>query len=414
MRSAASVARCPTWSRTNPILQAAAKILNEGKKVAMLVGPGAMEAQDEVLQIAELLGAGVAKSWLGKAVVPEEVPFCTGHIGLLGSKPTWDMMQECDTLLVVGSSFPYAEFYPKAGQAKGVQIDIDGRLLSLRYPMDVNLKGDAKQTLDALMPLIRRKDDRSWQDKIIENVKDWWKVVEGRAHTDGNNGLLNPERVFWELSPKVAGPLHPLRRQRHDGQLVRPRSENPPRHDGQRQRQSRVDGSGRPVCRGRKFCFPDRVCIAVTGDGAMQMNGLNACITVAKYWKEWSDPRWITLVLNNRDLNMVTWEQRIMMGDIRFRRQPGIARFSLCGFRRIDRLARYPRRKARAACRRLGSGPCERSAGCVGSHLRSRYADHPAAYYASNRPSISPKRFCAAIPMKAESSSKRSKAWCKA
>ena len=139
-------------------LTAAAKILNAGKKVAMLVGAGALNAQDEVLQIADLLGAGVAKSWLGKAVMPEDVPFCTGHIGLLGSKPSWDLMQDCDTLLVVGSSFPYGEFYPKAGQAKGVQIDIDGRLLSLRYPMDVNLKGDARQTLDALMPLINSQN----------------------------------------------------------------------------------------------------------------------------------------------------------------------------------------------------------------------------------------------------------------
>ncbi|MBV8780265.1 MAG: thiamine pyrophosphate-requiring protein, partial [Phycisphaerae bacterium] len=127
-------------------LEAAARILNDGKKIAMLVGQGALNAQDEVLEVAQRLGAGVAKSWLGKAVMPESVPFCTGHIGLLGSKPSWDMMQECDTLLVIGCSFPYAEFYPKAGQAKGIQIDIDGRLLSLRYPMEINLKGDSKQT----------------------------------------------------------------------------------------------------------------------------------------------------------------------------------------------------------------------------------------------------------------------------
>ncbi|MGA2233738.1 MAG: thiamine pyrophosphate-binding protein, partial [Tepidisphaeraceae bacterium] len=184
-------------------LSAAARILNEATKIAMLVGAGALEAQEEVLQIADLLGAGVAKSWLGKAVVPEEIPFCTGHIGLLGSKPSWDLMQGCDALLVAGSSFPYGEFYPKAGQAKGVQIDIDGRLLSLRYPMDVNLKGDARQTLKALMPLINRKTERSWQKTVIAGVTEWWKVVEGRAHTDGNNGLLNPERVFWELSPRL-------------------------------------------------------------------------------------------------------------------------------------------------------------------------------------------------------------------
>jgi pyruvate dehydrogenase (quinone) len=299
-------------------LAAAAKILNEAKKVALLVGAGAMEAQDEVVEIAQMLAAGVAKSWLGKAVVPEDVPFCTGHIGLLGSKPTWDMMKECDALLVVGSSFPYAEFYPKAGQAKGVQIDIDGRMLSLRFPMDVNLKGDSKQTLAALMPLVRRKEDRAWQNQLIESVKEWWKVVEGRAHVDGNNGLLNPERVFWELGKKLP-----------DRCIISADSGTTANwfaRDLKIRRGMLASGSGNlasmgaavPYAVGAKFCFPDRVCIAVTGDGAMQMNGLNACITAAKYWKEWSDPRWITLVLNNRDLNQVTWEQRIMMGDIRF------------------------------------------------------------------------------------------------
>ena len=299
-------------------LSSAAKILNAGKKVAMLVGAGALNAQDEVLQIADLLGAGVAKSWLGKAVMAESVPFCTGHIGLLGSKPSWDLMKDCDTLLVVGSSFPYGEFYPKAGQAKGVQIDIDGRLLSLRYPMDVNLKGDARQTLNALIPLITRKTDRAWQKAVMDGVKEWWKVVEGRANTDGNDGLLNPERVFWELSPKLP-----------DRCIISADSgttANWYARDLKIRPGMMASGSGNlasmgaavPYAVGAKFCFPQRVCIAVTGDGAMQMNGLNACITVAKYWKEWSDPRWITLVLNNRDLNQVTWEQRIMMGDIRF------------------------------------------------------------------------------------------------
>lgn len=299
-------------------LDAAARVLNEGQKVAMLVGQGALNAQDEILEMADLLGAGVAKSWLGKAVIAEDVPFCTGHIGLLGSKPSWDLMRGCDALLVVGSSFPYAEFYPKAGHAKGVQIDIDGRLLSLRYPMEVNLKGDAKQTLAALMPLIRRKKDRSWQETVVKNVKEWWKVVEGRAHNDGDKGLLNPERVFWELSPKLP-----------DRCIISADSgttANWYARDLKIRRGMMASGSGNlasmgaavPYAVGAKFCFPDRVCIAVTGDGAMQMNGLNSCITVAKYWKEWSDPRWITLVLNNRDLNMVTWEQRIMMGDIRF------------------------------------------------------------------------------------------------
>jgi pyruvate dehydrogenase (quinone) len=291
-----------------------------------------MNAQDEVLEAAELLGAGVAKSWLGKAVMPEDVPFCTGHIGLLGTKASWDLMHGCDTLLVAGSGFPYNEFYPKSGQAKGVQIDIDGRLLSLRYPMDVNLKGDAKQTLGALMPLIKRKSDRGWQEKVIESVKKWWKVVEGRAHTDGNKGLLNPERVLWELSPKLP--------ERCILSADSGTSANWFARDLKIRRGMMASGSGNlasmgaavPYAVGAKFCFPDRVCIAVTGDGAMQMNGLNACITVGKYWKEWSDPRWITLVINNRDLNMVTWEQRIMTGDIRFKASQELPDFPYAGF----------------------------------------------------------------------------------
>jgi pyruvate dehydrogenase (quinone) len=299
-------------------LLSAAQILNDGKKVAMLVGAGALNAQDEVLQMADLLGAGIAKSWLGKSVVAEDVPYCTGHIGLLGSKPSWDLMRDCDTLLVVGSSFPYGEFYPPAGQARGVQIDIDGRLLSLRYPMDVNLKGDSKQTLAALMPLLTRKSERAWQKTIIDGVKDWWKVVEGRAMADGANGLLNPERVFWELSSRLP--------ERCIISADSGTTANWFARDLKIRRGMMASGSGNlasmgaavPYAVGAKFCYPDRVCIAVTGDGAMQMNGLNACITVAKYWKEWSDPRWITLVLNNRDLNQVTWEQRVMMGDIRF------------------------------------------------------------------------------------------------
>ena len=301
-----------------PELHAAAKLLNEGKKVALLVGAGALDAKDEVLQIAELLGAGVAKSWLGKAVVPEAVPYCTGHIGLLGTKPSWDMMQDCDTLLVVGCSFPYGEFYPPAGKAKAVQIDIDGRLLSVRYPMDVNLKGDAKQTLQALIPLIQRKTDRAWQEKLMAGVKDWWTTIEARAHTSGNNGLLNPERVFWELSPKLPDKCILAADSGTTANWYARDLKIRPGMMASGSGNLATMGAAVPYAVGAKFCFPDRVCIAVTGDGAMQMNGLNACITVAKYWKEWSDPRWITLVLNNRDLNQVSWEQRIMMGDIRF------------------------------------------------------------------------------------------------
>ncbi len=297
-------------------LRRAADILNAGEKVAMLVGAGALLATDEVIEFADLLGAGIAKSWLGKAAVPDDLPNCVGNIGLLGTKPSYDLMRECDTLLVVGCSFPYGEFYPKEGQCKAVQIDIDGRMLSLRYPMDVPLRGDAKETLAALMPLIRRKRDRSWQARLIESTQEWWKVVEARAMNDANP--INPERVFWELSSRL--PDHCIL-SADSGTAA-----NWYARDLKVRRGMMASGSGNlatmgaavPYAVAAKFCFPDRVAIALTGDGAMQMNGLNACITVGKYWKEWSDPRWVTLVLNNRDLNQVTWEQRIMSGDVKF------------------------------------------------------------------------------------------------
>jgi len=297
-------------------LRRAADVLNKAEKVAMLVGQGALGATDEVIQTAELLGAGVAKAWLGKAVVPDDIPFCTGCIGLLGTKPSYEMVQGCDALFVIGSSFPYGEFYPKEGSARGVQIDIDGRMLSLRYPMDVNLKGDAKETLQALMPMLDRKRDRSWQRTIMDGMKDWEKVISARAMNEANP--LNPQRVFYELSPRLP-----------DNCILSADSgtaANWYARDIKIRRGMMASGSGNlatmgpavPYAIAAKFCFPDRVAIALTGDGAMQMNGLNSVITVAKYWKEWADPRWICLILNNRDLNQVTWEQRIMTGDIKF------------------------------------------------------------------------------------------------
>jgi pyruvate dehydrogenase (quinone) len=311
-------------------LEAAARVLNGGSKVAILVGQGAMRATDEVMQVAELLGAGITKAWLGKAVIPDDVPYCLGCIGLLGTKPSYEMMDGCDTLLVVGSSFPYGEFYPKEGQARGVQIDIDGRMLGLRYPMEVNLKGDAKETLQTLMPLLDRKRDRSWQNKLIRGMREWEQIVEGRAMESA--APINPERVFWELSPRLP-----------DDCILSAdagTAANWYARDLKIRRGMLASGSGNlatmgaavPYAVAAKFAFPDRVAIALTGDGAMQMNGLNACITVAKYWKEWPDPRWITLVLNNRDLNQVTWEQRVMTGDIRFNASQDLPDFPYANF----------------------------------------------------------------------------------
>jgi pyruvate dehydrogenase (quinone) len=297
-------------------LRRAAEVLNAGRKVAMLVGAGALRASREVRLVAEKLGAGVAKSWLGKAVLPDDLPYVTGNIGLLGTKPSYDLMANCDTLLVVGCSFPYGEYYPKEGQARGVQIDHDARMLSLRYPMEVSLKGDSTETLQALLPLLENNSDERWRKEIREGIESWWKTVEGQAMQTANP--LNPERVFWELSSRL--PDHCII-SADSGTAANWFARDLKLREGMM-----ASGSGNlasmgpavPYAVAAKFCHPDRVSIALTGDGAMQMNGLNACITAAKYFGEWNDPRLVILVLNNRDLNQVTWEQRIMTGDIKF------------------------------------------------------------------------------------------------
>ena len=303
----------PRITPTEEDLQRAAAILNEGKKVAMLIGAGALHAGDEVIEVADLLGCGVAKALLGKAALSDYLPFVTGCIGLLGTKPSWDMMMECDTLLMVGSSFPYGEFLPKEGQARGIQIDIDGRMLGLRYPMELNLIGDSKQTLRALIPHLKRKADRSWREKIESNIKDWWQVVESRATESAEP--LNPQRVFLELSKRLpenailsadAGTTA-----NWYGRIVRMK----PGTMGSLSGSLATMGAAVPYAIAAKFAYPTHIPICCTGDGAMQMNGLNELITVAKYWKRWSDPRLIFLVLNNRDLNQVTWEMRIEEGN---------------------------------------------------------------------------------------------------
>jgi pyruvate dehydrogenase (quinone) len=294
-------------------LRRAADVLNAGKKVAMLVGAGAMEAADEVVQVADLLGAGVAKALLGKTVLPDDLPFVTGTLGLLGTKPSWDLMSDCDTLLMVGSSFPYSEFLPKEGQARGVQIDIDGRMLAIRYPMEVPLVGDSRETLRALIPLLQRKQDRSWRDTVEKNVRQWWKQAEALAMESADP--VSPRRVFWELSPRIPDEAI-LTADSGSGTIWY--AQNIKIRKGMMASLSgnlATMGCGVPYAIGAKFAFPHRPVIAMVGDGAMQMNGNSELITVAKYWKEWKDPRFVVLVLNNRDLNMVTWEQRIMAGD---------------------------------------------------------------------------------------------------
>ena len=294
----------------------AAEVLNAGRKVAMLVGAGALHATDEVIAVADKLGAGVAKSLLGKAAVPDDLPFVTGSIGMLGTKPSWDMMMGCDTLLMVGSGFPYSEFLPKEGAARGVQIDLEPEMLSLRYPMEVNLTGDSKDTLKALLPLLEQKSDRAWRQEIERNVAEWWNVSKARAMAAANP--VNPQRVTWELSPRLP-----------EGVIITSDSgscANWYARDVKLRRGMMGSLSGGlasmgaavPYAIAAKMAHPSRPVVALVGDGAMQMNNMAELITVAKYWRNWADPRWCVCVFNNQDLNQVTWEQRVMEGDPKF------------------------------------------------------------------------------------------------
>jgi pyruvate dehydrogenase (quinone) len=294
-------------------LQQAAEILNAGEKVAILVGQGARNAVDEVIETAELLGAGVAKALLGKATVPDTLPFVTGSIGLLGTKPSWTLMSECDTLLMVGSSFPYSEWLPRPGQARGVQIDIDGRMLSIRYPMECALVGDACATLRELIGLLKRKPDRSWREMLEAEIEEWWRLLEERAMQDADP--INPQRLFWELNKHLP-----------DDAIVTCDSGSAANwyardlkfgrgHMGSLSGTLATMGPGVPYAIAAKFCHPHRPAVALVGDGAMQMNGMAELITAAKYYEQWADRRLVVLVLNNQDLNQVTWEQRALQGD---------------------------------------------------------------------------------------------------
>lgn len=297
-------------------LQQAAAVLNEGKKIAILVGAGAFSAVDEVKQVAEILGAGVAKALLGKAVLADDLPYVTGSIGLLGTKASWELMDGCDTLLMIGSSFPYSEYLPEPGKARAVQIDIDGRMLSLRYPMEVNLLGDSKSTLQALIPLLKYKEDRSWRNEIEQHISEWWKTVEKRAMQDADP--INPQRVLQELSAKLPDQCIITA---DSGTSAFWYARNLKIREGML---ASLSGTLATMCPAvpyaiaAKFAYPGRIPIAISGDGAMQMLGMNEVITIAKYWKEWTDPRLVIIVLNNRDLNMVTWEQRMLAGEPKF------------------------------------------------------------------------------------------------
>ncbi|HEX4692038.1 MAG TPA: thiamine pyrophosphate-requiring protein [Solirubrobacteraceae bacterium] len=305
--------RRPRVIPTDAELRRAADVLNAGAKPAILVGAGARGAYEEIEQLADVLGCGVARALNGRDVVPDDAPWVTGSIGLLGTKPSDEMMESCDTLLMIGTSFPYSEWLPKPGQARGVQIDLDATRLGIRYPMEVNLCGDARETLVALLELLERKADRSWREHLEEEIARWWEIVEADAMHDANP--LNPQRVLWELSSRLP-----------DGAMVLADSGSSTNWFARQLRLRRgmraalsgtlaTMGPAMPYAVAAKFAYPDRVAVAIEGDGSMQMNGINSLIDAARYHDRWSDPRLVCCVLHNNDLNQVTWEQRVMEGD---------------------------------------------------------------------------------------------------
>jgi pyruvate dehydrogenase (quinone) len=322
----------PTAVPGDEAIMRAADVLNSGSKVAMLAGQGARAARRELEQVAELLGAGVAKPLLGKDVLSDELPYVTGSIGLLGTRPSYEMMMHCDTLLTVGSSFPYTQFMPEFGQARAVQIDIDGKFIGMRYPYEVNLVGDAAATLRALIPHLQRKEDRSWREGIEAGVAGWWESMDAEADVEADP--VNPMLVFRELSARL--PMDAIvtadsgssanwyaRQLRFRGQMRGSLSGN-----------LATMGPGVPYGIGAKFGHPDRPVVVFAGDGAMQMNGLAELITIKHYWEEWADPRLIIAVLHNNDLNQVTWEMRAMEGSPKFTESQRLPDVSYEGFAR--------------------------------------------------------------------------------
>jgi pyruvate dehydrogenase (quinone) len=323
------------WSTTvadEDAVRRAAEILNAGSRVAILVGSGARGARAEVEQVAELLGAGVAKALLGKDVLSDELPYVTGSIGLLGTRPSYEMMRGCDTLLTVGSSFPYTQFLPDFDQARAVQIDLDPAMIGMRYPYEVNLIGDARSTLQALIRRLERKHDRSWREGIEHDVARWWQTMAMEAEVAADP--INPMQLFAELSPRLP-----------DNAIVTADSGSSANWYA---RQLRFRGAMRgslsgnlatmgpavPYGIGAKFGCPDRPVIAFAGDGAMQMNGLAELITIKRYWDRWTDPRLIVAVLHNDDLNQVTWEMRAMSGAPKFVESQSLPEVDYAGFAR--------------------------------------------------------------------------------
>jgi pyruvate dehydrogenase (quinone) len=295
------------------ILKAAA-IINAGEKVTFLVGHGANGATDEVLEAAKLAGAGIITALRGKQVVPSDVPFHSQQLGLLGSLPSLHQMNDCDTLVLLGTNYPYGQFLPKSGHARAIQVDLKPEQMGLRYPTELNLWGDVKATLAALIPHLDAKTDLSWQNTVVDEMVEWENEMEAQAMLNYEDGV-NPRRVFHELNKRL--PEHAIVTADAGttadwyGHHIRLR------------RGMMGDLSGRlasmlaamPYAVAAKFAYPDRPVVCTIGDGAFQMLGMNELITIKKYLKEWDNPQLIIMVVHNDDLSQVSWEMRTEDGN---------------------------------------------------------------------------------------------------
>lgn len=290
-------------------IRRAAGIINAGSKVTFIVGHGANGATDEVLEAARLAGAGLITALRGKQVVPSDVGHHSQQLGLLGSLPSVHQMADCDTLVLLGTNYPYGQFLPPTGQARAIQVDLKPEQMGLRYPTELNLWGDVKATLTALIPHLEEKTDVSWQERVAAEMVEWESEMEAQAMLSYDDGV-NPRRVYHELNKRL-----------------------PPRaivtadagstadwygHHIRLRRGMMGDLSGRlasmlaamPYATAAKFAFPDRSVICTIGDGAFQMLGMNELITIKKYLQQWENPQFIIMVLHNDDLTQVSWEMR--------------------------------------------------------------------------------------------------------
>jgi pyruvate dehydrogenase (quinone) len=313
-------------------LRRAADVLNEGERVAVLIGQGARNAATETKRVAELTDAGIAKALLGKDVLPDDLPYVTGAIGLLGTRPSFELMQDCDTLLIVGSNFPYSQFLPPFGSARAIQIDVDPGVLGLRYPVEVTLLGDAKTTLSRLIPMLRDKGHTGWRSDIEAQVERWWDLMSRQAMLGADP--VNPMRVVHELSKRLPDRAIVTV---DSGSAANWYARNLRLRDGMRGSLSgslATMGCAVPYAIGAKFAEPDRPVIALVGDGAMQMNGLAELVTLARYRDRWPNRCCVICVFHNGDLAQVTWELRAMGGAPKFEQSQALPELSYAAFAR--------------------------------------------------------------------------------